>query len=367
MCSFRVADVITGRNIAEGQPVVAFLVNSQHGRYPLDGNANALGHSAGHFFAIESFPIFGTSDDCGMVDVEDESQLAVRLALRMTGTNDWETLTENAFSTRKGVRFLGRPEQDEATRRVYGMCLMHRDTYDHLVLQGRSLHAKTWTSDGFVGEYRDPTIRQQDIDEVKAVLTSCMTSPNNVYRLLKQDWASRLNDFAAASNLSRICALNADHYVLDEVLPGRKLPTLMTALSSSDGHQVGSDLCEVLRTIGILGQGLLESPHLSANEMPDLDELLGLLWDVIHLRTRMYEIHAHYHPSFYAGQDHNFPSVLELARATHLGVWAEMLALRVKIDGDADSPDLDAELAALEDTLAKMRESLRAARAKDGG
>lgn len=366
--SFQIADVINGRNLLEGQPVVAFIVNAQGGHQPLQDNPNALGNRSSHFFAIESFPIFGTAGERSRIEVDDESHLSVRLALQLTGTQDWKELSNKAFHSRAGVRLLGRPDPEDrphvTTRRVYGLCVMHRDTYDHLVLKGRSPLAVRCASDGYQGEYRAPADKQQDIRTVKDILTGFMQSPANIWRRPDGGADSATSEFRHAFDIARICALSSDVYLRNELLPNMdNLPTLLHALDSSDGQQLGSDFREVLRARNFLGVELLKQGGGTADDVPDLHEFLDLMWDCMHLRTRMYEIHAHFFPSFYAGQDRNFPSVLEMARSTLEQVWAEYTENELgPYSSEGAGKELDAELDRAEKVVHAMRAQLKKAR-----
>lgn len=366
--SFQIADAINGRNLLDGQPVVAFIVNAQGYHYPLKDNPNGLGNRASHFFAIESFPIFGTAGEGNRVEVQDESQLAVRLALQLTGTQDWGELSDKAFNSRAGVRLLGLPDTEDrphiTNRRVYGLCVMHRDTYDHLVLKGRSPLAESCASDGYRGEYRSPADKEQDVRTVKDILTDFMQSPANIWRRPDNGANATPAEFSAAFDIARLCALTSDVYLRDSLFPKTlNLPTLLYALDSSDGHQLGSDFRELLRPCNFLGMELLKSGHLTADDVPELHEFLSLMWDCMHLRTRMYEIHAHFYPSFYAGQDRNFPSVLEMARATLEHVWAEYTENELgPFSSKGAGKGLDSELDRMEKVVQAMRAQLQKAR-----
>jgi hypothetical protein len=111
----------------------------------------------------------------------------------------------------------------------------------------------------------------------------------------------------------------------------------------------------------MLGNCLLTSGHLSVDEVPDFNELLGSLWDCWHLRTRMYDVHAEFKPSSYAGQDSNQPSILALGRMTMRGVWAELVE-----DYGAHHPSvqrtsqIESELEQMEALVATMRKQFEA-------
>lgn len=363
--SFQIADMINGRNLYEGAPVVAFIVNAQGGHYPLQDNPNAFGNRPSHFFAIESFPIFAVAAEGAAIEVADESQLSVRLALQLTGTTSWDDLSKTAFNSRRGVRLLGRQPNEarpgDVGRRVYGLAVMHRDTYNHLISRGRSALAASCACDGYAGEYRKPADKASDIQRVLELLTGLMQCPANIWSRPAGAEVATPEEFRAGTNLWRICALSADAHLRQEMMPDVELPPLMYALDSSDGQQLGADFREQLRHCDFLGQGLLKSGHLAAADVPDLAEFLELLWDCVHLRTRMYEIHAHFYPSFYAGQDSNYPSVLEMARATLEDVWREFTDNHLEYETGNRVHQLAEELARTEATVIAMRAQLAAA------
>lgn len=368
--SYSVADAITGRNLMEGQPVVGFIVQHQNDHYPLADNPNHAGIVPSHYFAIESLPIFGECGDCGAIEVSDELQLSVRLALQMTGTSTWAQLSDNGFSWHHGVQFMGRPDGPVTqgprgiNKRVYGLCLMHRETYDHLMTNGRSELADLYCCDGYPGEQRSPADREPDCRAVKALMGSCLQELPAVRQRYSDSRQVSAEKFVKFSALSRICSLNADGSHLQEISAGGEPHPLCHVLGNFDGALFGADFKELMRNSSFLGHALLKSAVPSVENLPDLDELLPQLWNCQHLKNRMYDVHAHFHPSLYAGQDANYPSILELSRATLQGAWAELVTRQVLGLGEDSPSRLDDELAKMEALASEMRSQLTKLRAK---
>jgi hypothetical protein len=366
---FYVADVVTGRNLRSGQPVVGFVVQHQNNQYPLSDNPNACVAVPSAYFALESLPIFGTAEEFGKIEVDDENQLAVRLVLKMTGLTSWEEFNDKMFGSRDGVQFLGLPEPEEGSSRKsnnrrYGICLMHRDTYDHFVLQGRSVLGDYCANDGFEGLHRQPEDKTHDVETVKRLITECLQSPFNIWGKIDKDNPPSTEVFVKASNLSRVCSFAADWPELEDVFPEQTVPLLLKAMSFSDGKLFGQDFATLLRTTEIIGHRILEKGYESAEAIPDFDELLNAFWDCLHLKNRMYDVHALFKPSMYAGQDYNFPSVLELSRSTIGNVWSELVEQHVEHDIDVRHPErLNDELVRMEGLVASMRMCLSDARA----
>lgn len=369
MSSYSVADFVNGRHLPSGTPVVGFLVSSQAKEYPLDTNPNRGAIRPADYFAPESFAIFGTAEDGGVMEVDDESSLAVRLALLLTGMPDWEELSKNALEHRRGVQLLGRPDVEgrPSNRRDYGLALMHRETYDFLVRSDRSELGDRYSSDGYRGLHRRQEDRTPDIEEVKSILNSCLCKAAALGEP-GTDVESIVNHVVVMSDLGRICGLNADHDVREKVFPElTSPPRLLESLCTRDGKLVGDDLKTLLREHGALGNNLLKGGHSTVATAPDLDELLGLLWDSWHLRNRLYDVHAHFVPASYAGQDDNSPSILELGRVTMTGVWAELVDCVFAYRSSDESLDLmEAELARMDAMVANMRAHYEKVKSEDG-
>lgn len=354
-----VADFVTGRNLPSGAPVVGFLVNAQ----ARTDDPNKSAGRSGDFFSLESFPIFGEAEEGGLMYVDDESSFAVRLALKMTNTRDWEELSQTALEHWRGVQLLGQPDEEgyPTNKRAYGLALMHRETYDYLVLGERSALATAYSSDGYRGEHRVRADKEPDINKVKYLLNECLEHAAELGPL-DADTPDPVSHVQTSGDLMRICSLNADWDVLERVFPTENhFPRLLSCLSVSDGQLLGPDLHATLRANKMLGNCLLTNGRLSVDEVPDFNELLGALWDCWHLRTRMYDVHAEFKPSSYAGQDSNQPSILALGRMTMRGVWAELVE-----DFGAHHPSvqrtaqIESELEQMEALVATMRKQFEA-------
>jgi hypothetical protein len=241
---------------------------------------------------------------------------------------------------------------------------MHRETYDHLVRGERSRLAVAYSCDGLPGDQRSQADKKYDIAAVKAIMSKCLAKAAALASEPKpqgQDDETLIRHMMVKSDLGRICSLSADPEERQRILPEETSPPkLLEVLGTRDGKLVGDDMRTVLRENRLLGHSLLQDGHLSVDTVPDLDELLSLLWDCMHLKNRLYDVHAHFVPSSYAGQDSNYPSVLELGRVTIQGVWEEL------VDDFAQhsqrSPEhLQAELERMEAMVVQMRQLLDAA------
>jgi hypothetical protein len=358
---YNVADFVTGRNLTSGAPVVGFIVMAN----PRGDDPNNSAARAGDFFMPESFPIFGKTEEGGLMHVDDESSFAVRLALRMTGMPDWEELSENAFEQRRGVQFLARADTDGAPsyHRAYGLALMHRETYDHLVHGERSALATACSSEGYRGEHRVRSDKGPDIEKVTAILDACIKKmvENGPMHAGRSDMADHVQQ---TGDLIRLCSLSSEWDVQKRVFPGESnLPRLLEALGTSDGRLIGVDLHATLRDAGLVGPPLLYCGQSSVSAVPDFDELLGLLWDCWHLRTRLYDVHAEFKPSSYAGQDSNQPSILALGRATLRSVWTELVEdFSQHHATEQRTAQMNSELEQMETLVAAMRRQFEEAK-----
>jgi hypothetical protein len=358
---YNVADFVTGRNLAAGAQVVGFIVRAN----PRTDDPNRSAVRAGDYFMPESFPIFGKAEEGGLMEVDDEVSFAVRLALRMTGMPAWEELCKNAFEQRRGVQLLAQPDTEgcPSYRRAYGLALMHRDTFDHLVGGERSALGVARSCDGYRGEHRVRTDKAPDIEKVKSILNECLAKAAEMGPL-RVGTPGMTEHLQTTGDLSRICSLSAGWEVQRRVFPQEtNLPRLLEALGTSDGALIGTDLHATLRDVGMLGKPLLDCGHAAVDAVPDFNEMLSLIWDCWHLRTRMYDVHAHFIPSSYAGQDSNQPSILELGLATIKGVWLELLEdFSANIQSAQRTEQMESELAKMETLVAGMRKQFEAAR-----
>lgn len=366
MGSFYVADAVTGRNLDEGQKVVGFLVNSQRHEYPLNQDPNGCALRPAHYFALESFPIWGVAGDRGSMEVEDENQLSVRLALHMTGCRSWEELAENLFEERRGVQFFGLPDVEggASNRRFYGLCLMHPDTYHLLAGRARSALTMQGMVDGQEEDFRDPAARGADVERVRRLLDCCLKMRNeNILSAVGTAKYPGIEKITLLGDLARVCSLNADEmYITNYMLKDGPLPPLASGLSTANGKLFGKDLMAVLRSSGLIGDAFIRNEDIaSVAEVPRMQEFLEQLWDCLHLAGRMYDVGAHFKPSVSGGQNRNFGSVMELSRVTAASVWAELIAHSAET-GDLDCRTLDAELANMEAMVKGMRLALERAR-----
>ena len=364
--SFHVADAVTGRTLREGAPVVAFLVQSQHDTYPLQDAPNRAATRPSGYFALASLPIFGRAADCGQIEVYDEKQLGVRLALLMTGTESWQALMDTAFGKGDSVQFMGRPnptgETSRTNSRMYGLCLLHLETYLHLVDNPRTELASRLCFDGFDADQLIPANRAENVRSTIDVLDKCRQSPFN--RHLASTPAD--SNFHAHFRLMTICSLRAEKRELEQALD--KMPEftgLLSTYATASECYFGSDFRTFSHELpGMKAEELLSLEGASLHDHPDLAKYLTLLWDCIHLGDRMYDIHAFFKPSAYAGQDWSAPSLLDLANGTLPGLWAELVGLEVDHnEKEASEGLLDKEIARLEATVATMRGVLSKARA----
>jgi len=358
--SFYVGDAITGRTLDEGAPVVAFLVNYQGGKYPLHDNPNARLTGAADRFALESLPIFGKAGDCGRIMPDDENSLAVRLALRMVACSTWKEFNEKGLHARTGVQLLG--QAGEQFVRSYGLCTMHRDTYDFLITGKRTVVAKGWCPSGYPGLHRDPANKASDVERVLALLTRCMQEPAaaSIKQPPQKGDEIDMDMFMRAHNLARLCMLTSERQALEDVFPDESdVPLLMWGLGSQDGRLFGADFHALTRVLPFIGHGLMKLDATSASEVPHLREFLELLWDSRHLDTRVDQLNAEFRPSIYSSQDRNYGQMLEIGRHTLESVWSELVDVHLDCYGAEDHiQDLDDELAKMEATVAKMRERL---------
>lgn len=128
---FSVADFTNGRTLFYNDPVVGFLVSYQGYKHPFDKNPAYANVRPTSRFALESFPLFGTYEDCGGMQVEAcaLNSESLPLALKMTVKESWEDLQADVLRRGTCGSIRGRPQ-------FYGLALMHRDTFDHLVAAG---------------------------------------------------------------------------------------------------------------------------------------------------------------------------------------------------------------------------------------
>jgi len=358
--SFYVGDAITGRTLDEGAPVVAFLVNYQGGKYPLHNNPNARLTGPADRFSLESLPIFGTAADCGRIEPDDEDSLAVRLALRMAACDTWDQFSKTGLHARTSIQLLG--QDGEQFKRTYGLCTMHRETYEFLVGGKRTKLANGWCPSGYTGLHLDPVMKAVDVERVLALLTRCMQEPAATYIKQPPQKGEQIDmeKFMQAHNLARLCMLTSDHQIFDDIFPGEvDVPLLMWGLGSQEGRLFGADFHALTRTLPFIGQDLMQQNAASAAEVEHLREFLELLWDCRHLDTRVDQLNSEFRPSIYSSQDRNYGQMLEVGRHTLESVWSELVDVHLDCYGAEDHiQDLDDELARMEATVAKMRERL---------
>lgn len=245
-------------------------------------------------------------------------------------------------------------------KRVYGLCLVHRETYEQLVGNGRSELAEEYSCDGYPGEHRSPLDREPDCAVIKALLSRCLGELSTQY----YNASKTSRDVVKFDALSRVCSLSADGMQLRQVGADDSTPPLSRVLGSFDGALFGADFKHLLQDSMLPVHELIKRGVSSAEGIPDLDELLSQLWSCQHLKTRMYDVHAHFHPSLYAGQDSNYGSILELSRATLQGVWSEAINSHVIDGGEGSVSLLDDELAKMEALTAGLRDQLIKIRAQ---
>lgn len=348
---FYVADTVTGRVIGYGQPVVAFLVQHRQDEPRLRDDPLTSATHTTHYFALESLPIFGTYDDCGMIEVDDESQLAVQLVLRMAGYAGWEEFSEDAFNRRKGVSIPVRDGQATSVVRHYGLSLMHLSTYQHL-LQGRSPAADKESVSGYPGLYRQREDKLPDVTKALAMFERALAFPSRPCFVKPQPGVIP-EGFQELSAWAHLCDLSDKRRDAHRTELGiDDLPELCSALGDTNA-QFGPDFKRTLRGAGLLGWELLASPVKSVEELPELPALLGLLWDCMQIGNRMYDLHAVFRPSAYASDDRNNISIIEAARMNIETAWADHVETAIGCVRDEFS-DLDHEIAQMQALVDRM-------------
>ena len=348
MGSFYVADCITGETIEDNQAVVGFLV-SYSNAYPMSENANQASLRPTCRFRLESLPIFGKYDDYGIMAPDDETCLAVRLARAMTGTPDWETLMEKGLDFRGGVQLMGKPDgeptfwNDGKNRRVYGLALMHRSTFDYWVAAP--------TKQGI----------NQAIDEVLALYDKFIPLDNLVKSTVPDKREERtpeqeslyMHHFSLFDTLS----LGQKHCYLDESGKHVDTPLLCQVLSS---EIFGPDILATLRA------SKMNIPHLRALQSspdevgpartwPNLVPLLEGLWQTHRLWLGMDWLCAEFKPSAYASQQDNRKELLKF----NLAQLEATLTRELSRFEYGEPEEVHADLSRLLDKVAGKAEKLR--------
>lgn len=165
MGNFYGQDLATGDPIHAGDPVVAFVVSPGKG-YPFEENAAQSTLAPTGRFLLESLPLHGVYDGAFGLEISRENDLAVRLLLKTTGATDWEDflargLKVNASS--QGLRIFGDAEPVDAKyagadrQRVYGLAMMHAETFVHLLSQP------------MLDEHGETTTARRELDKMLAL------------------------------------------------------------------------------------------------------------------------------------------------------------------------------------------------------
>lgn len=318
MGSFYVADCITGETIEDDQPVVGFIV-SHSKSYPLNENPNDASLRPTSRFRLESLPLFGQYADYGRMKPDDEDCFAVRLARAMTGTPTWETLMEKGFDHRSGVQLMGKPDgeptfwNDGKNRRVYGLALMHRSTFDYWLNQPRK---KSMADD--IDEMLALYDKFVELDKVVS------TFPKEREARTPEQEALYMHHFSLFDALG----IGQKHSYLD--VAGNHVDTpFLCQVFSHDTY--GPDIRATL-----FGSGL-HMPHLRATreteghpgparEWKSLVPLLEGLWQAQQLWFGMDHLCAEFRPSMYASQYDNRDAVLKFTLANLENLFKRALA-----------------------------------------
>lgn len=352
---FNVADTVTGRAIGYGQPVVGFVVQHRFDEPRLKDDPLNSAIRPTDYFALESLPIFGNYEDSGLMEVEDESQMAVQLLLRMTGCLNWEDFKERALNRREGILLPSR--YGPGTKRHFGLSLMHLSTYQYL-LGGRAVLARGEASDGFEGEQREPVDKASDIRAIVQLLDRALAAPERIALTARTEEAAppSAEAFRLATEWTRVCELSGYHEL--HALKGIDvwaLPPLRSALDTYSNATFGNDFKHVLRDTGLLGWNLMSSGVRSCEDVPEIPELLGLLWDCQQIGNNMYDVHAIFRPSGYAGGDVNNIASIELAKMTVEAGWTAFVDRLVDCDDDAAEEKMNGEIEKMEALVARMK------------
>jgi hypothetical protein len=295
MGSFYVTDITSGRTLTGNEPVVGFLVSWRGSRYPLDQNPNESIIYPGARFELASLPMHGTYYDYGRMVVADEHQIGVKLALAMTQCKTWEDLMRRSLQVDEGVEVAGE-------KRVYGLALMHRDSFDHLVSSGGSRSAGT-----------PDLVSQKAADVAQMELLGkayfARRAELKAFSEASKESSEFFDKVCQVESLGRLLGLNGD-WAEDCIADpsggdALKVPPVASYFASGQGAgRAADELKGILRAVGLwnLGHVRSKSPE-SLEDVPRYRDYVESVWETQRLMEAMYRNGLSFAPSMLAGQD----------------------------------------------------------------
>lgn len=325
MGSFHVHDVVTGRELPEGEPVVAMVV-ARHHRTMLDegpGGAGMLGRATDLFEAV-SLPIRAAMDDYGRI-VPVEGQESLRLLLAMHRCASWEEFEGLALER----DCVGVPGTDDLNHPVppqgLGLAVVAATAWDRLVA---------------AGEGPDP---EAEVEASLALLEAEATAATAVLGdgTLPEDGDARKVWFDARTGVARLATLRADlvHGRVDgsEV----EVPDLLRCLRVSDGPTFGAAFRNWLAA------GLGPRREGAGIRLPSRD-LLDSLWQARRAVARMEELGVVMRPVLAGGQEGNDRAVADMAIGSLEDALGAMVRDCEECGDDADHDRVAAVVARLD-------------------
>ena len=267
MGCFSVADGVTRLDIRADTPVVGFLIAAGQS-YPYRQNPTSAPLYPAELYELVSLPIFGRYDEYGGLTVEDDSQLAVKLALLQTGSANWETLQRDVLHAHdKGFQFMGKPVDEKnptANIRHYGIFIVTREVYDHLI---STKYYREQELEGSVADWR-----AKDVGAVAEAVSHYIRLSTSTARESFTE-AERMQHYETMN----VASLGSSFWTDAEGVE-HPMPRLASMRQSDSG--LGSDLWTAIREAKLSYTLAYRKPALHAiDDVPEYRELLGLLWD----------------------------------------------------------------------------------------
>jgi hypothetical protein len=331
------SDAITGINLARHAEVVVFLV-SRNSTFPYDERVNEAPQYPCDLFRFNSLPIFGKTDDETGIQVEDEEQLGVKLALRMSDCASWDEFQSKAIRG-KGVTFAVKSRsqqslqerQADARARTYGLFVIAKDTFMRIKRKVRFTGEKPVRSDA--------SLRREQVAQVLAMYDAFFdmqrlmnggpTAGDSAADRILADKRKRLEGLVAATKLEGVTEYQNGAGAMIA------LPMLSRAFGDGHGSMFGRDFRALTMSLGLRGAdvGLCNGTSVpeSAASFDGLTRYLELLWETQRLYFGMRYLNALAKPSITSGQRPNRVDVIETSRQTIETAFLEELA---QLDGE---------------------------------
>lgn len=284
-----VADIVTGRTIFYGEPVVVFMLGEEVSEPKSPRKAGILPADA---FSLQSLPVHGNYETHSELADVDMSSLAAKLCLQSVEARNWEEFD------RKNKHFIG---------------MMHKSTYDELVRMGPHANYRELVT----GPSKMPADREQVLAQKAADLKVVgkfvdFTLKNGTSESLANMSSTERVDFYMNQRrvldalLLRVDTVQADEVMELVGLSGSKMPQVLRAQNITYGHELKGPLLDMLAAKGLHDYGVLD--FLAKGGEPAREmylDLVGQRWELQRLVQAMERLGAAFRPSVFQAEDEN--------------------------------------------------------------